>query len=710
MENGFLGHNDRNYQILLEAIPDLMLRLNREGICLDFRLPRSFQIYSADFDWHGKYLWEVIPPEVAQQRMIYVERAIATNEVQVYEQQIDFDGHIQYEEVRVIRCNEQEALVIIRDISDRKYAEQALQRSESRFQRLASNVPGMLYQFQLASDGTASFPYVSAFSQELWELEPEAIYQDAALAINQIHPDERAAFAQTIQRSAETLQPWEWTGRIITPSSKLKWIQAHSRPELQVDGSILWDGILIDVSDRVRIEQERQRAEVTIAESEARFRSFVENANDLIFACSPMSVFTYISPKLTEISGFLPSELLGKSFTDYIHPDDLHAVQALIEQLLKTGERQTEIEFRSRRKDGTWYWSLCNSAAIKGANGNVISILGIARDISDRKANEEALRRSEAQLRQQAIDLEAALQNLQRTQAHLIHSEKMSSLGQLVAGIAHEINNPISFIYGNISHARTYFQDIAALVQLYRKHHPSPHSEVEKYIEEIDLDFVFEDLFSLFNSMRTGAERIREIVLSLRTFSRLDEADLKPVNIHDGIESTLTILQNRLNRDYQGNKITVMKHYGDLPEIECFAGSLNQVFLQLITNAIDAIETAIQDDQWSANRWLANQQLPEIEIHTEQVDAEQIRVRIIDNGVGISEAVQARMFDPFFTTKSIGKGTGMGLSTSYQIVTQQHNGQLKCRSAPMRGAEFTIELPIRAACSPELLSPSIRTR
>jgi two-component system, NtrC family, sensor kinase len=681
--------SDRDYQILLEAIPDLMLRLSREGVCLDFRLPRSFRACSADVDWHDKYLWEFMPADLAYLRMEYVERAIVTNEVQVYEQELDFDGEVQYEEVRVIRCNDQEALVIIRDISARKYAEQALQHSESRFQKLAANVPGMLYQFRLAPDGTASFPFVSAFVQELWELEPQNIYENGSLPSEQVHPDDRAEFEQSIRESAETLQPWNWTGQIITPSGKLKWVQAQSRPELQIDGSILWDGILIDITDRVQIEEERKRAERTIAESEGRFRSFVENANDLIFAVSPTGVFTYLSPKVTEMTGFLPNELIGKPFADYIHPEDLSIAQASVENLLRTGERQTEVEFRARRKDGTLYWAVSNTAAIKGSNGVVISILGIVRDISDRKANEEALRQSETRLRQQTIELEVALRELQRTQAQLIHSEKMSSLGQLVAGIAHEINNPISFIYGNLSHASTYIEDITVLLNLYQHHYPEPHSEIQQWIEEMDLDFVFDDLTNLFESMRTGAERIRTIVLSLRTFSRLDEAEFKTVDVHEGIESTLTILHNRLN------PIRLVKHYAPLPKIECFAGSLNQVFLQMITNAIDSLETAMQDDQWLANHWIGGQQQPMIELYTEQINADQIRIRIVDNGVGMSEIVQARMFDPFFTTKPIGKGTGMGLATSYQIVTEQHQGQLTCRSAPMRGAEFAIDLPIR---------------
>lgn len=557
-ENIIFNPDDRSYQLLLEAIPDIMLRLNREGVCLDFHVPRSvsFRLFSGGEDWRGRFLWEILPPHLAAQRMVYVERAIVTNEVQVYEQELEVEGHWQYEEVRVTRCNEQEALVIVRDISDRKYAEIALQHSEARFQRLAANVPGVLYQFRLSPEGKVCFPYVSAFSQELFELEPEQIYQNSDLLMNQIHFEDRAKFWGSIWQSATTLQPWQWSGRMITPPGKLIWIQAQSRPERQADGSVLWDGVILDITDR--------------------------------------------------------------------------------------------------------------------------------------KANEEALRRSEAQLRQQAIDLENTLQELKRTQAQLIHSEKMSSLGQLVAGIAHEINNPINFIYGNLCHANDYFADIFDLIHLYQKHYPQPPLEVEERTAEIDLEFISSDLEKLLNSMQIGAERIQEIVLSLRTFSRLDEAALKRVSIHDGIESTLTILQSRLNQDYQGYKIKVARNYAELPRIECFAGSLNQVFLQIITNAIDALEAAIQNPQW-----LAHHQQPAIEIYTEQLNAEQVQIRIIDNGMGMTETEQSRMFDPFFTTKPIGKGTGMGLAMSYQIVTQQHHGSLKCQSAPLHGAELLINLPIR---------------
>ncbi|MBW4690856.1 MAG: HAMP domain-containing protein [Lyngbya sp. HA4199-MV5] len=293
-------------------------------------------------------------------------------------------------------------------------------------------------------------------------------------------------------------------------------------------------------------------------------------------------------------------------------------------------------------------------------------------------------------LEQKAQELETALQELSSTQAQLVQSEKMSSLGQLVAGVAHEINNPVNFIAGNLNHAKNYTHDLIHLLQLYQQHCPQPDADVQTAAESIDLDFLLEDLPKLLASMKVGTERIREIVLSLRNFSRMDEAEMKVVDIHEGIDSTLMILQHRLKGTYECPPIEVMKHYGDLPLVECYAGQLNQVFMNILSNALDAIEE--RDHPRSLQK---TQQPGQIQIYTEQKDANEVRIRIADNGLGMPERVRRRLFDPFFTTKTVGKGTGLGLSISYQIVTEKHGGSLQCVSTPGQGAEFIIAIPIQ---------------
>jgi len=282
----------------------------------------------------------------------------------------------------------------------------------------------------------------------------------------------------------------------------------------------------------------------------------------------------------------------------------------------------------------------------------------------------------------QAQQLEQALHELCSYQAQLVQTEKMSSLGQLVAGIAHEINNPVNFIYGNLSHASIYIQDLLDLVQLYQQYYPTADAQIQSQIAAIELDFIQEDLPKMLGSMQTGAERIRQIVLSLRNFSRLDEAEMKPVNIHDGIDSTLLILQNRLKIQSAKHSILVIKEYGNLPLVECYPGQLNQVFMNLLCNAIDALEEVANPNS-------------QITIRTEVSHPDTITVRIADNGPGISSEVRARLFDPFFTTKPVGKGTGLGLSISYQIVVDKHGGILKCESVPGQGTEFCIHLPVK---------------
>ncbi len=308
-----------------------------------------------------------------------------------------------------------------------------------------------------------------------------------------------------------------------------------------------------------------------------------------------------------------------------------------------------------------------------------------------------------------AAQLEHALRELKQTQAQLIQSEKMSSLGQLVAGVAHEINNPVNFIYGNLSYANAYALDLLRLLQLYQEHYPQPPAAIQAQAEEIDLIFLLEDLPKILSSMKVGADRIREIVLSLRNFSRLDEAEMKTVDIHEGIDSTLLILQNRLKAKPDRSGIQLVKEYGDLPKVECYAGQINQVFMNILTNAIDALEAvhysrlAVRGNKPST---MNSEESPTIWIRTSTVQPNQVRIQIADNGPGMTEEVSSRLFDPFFTTKPVGSGTGLGMSISYQIV-DKHNGQLKCISAPGQGAEFLIEIPIEQQKSQLLVNQEV---
>jgi PAS domain S-box-containing protein len=667
-----------DYKTLLDILPDLILRLSREGICLDFRPARNFRSFMPNLDWRGRHLSEILPPDLAQKRLFYIEQALETGELQIYEQQILLDSRIQYEEVRMVRCATDEVLVIVRDISDRKYAEQ----SESRFRRLAENIPGMIYQFRMEASGGCSFPYVSAFSREIFEVEPDIIQQHAGVLINLIHPDDCDAFQELVMMSAKTLQPWEWSGRFVLPSSgKVKWVQAHSRPELQTDGAIVWDGLLMDLT-------EYKAAELALQQTEAQYRSIFEAVSDAILIRDlKTGMVVDANPTACQMYGYSREHLLRLKPTEMVHPDSLPIFKQSLERLQTGGVFSGQAVHI--RKDGSFFDIEMRSGLY--TDGDKLFALSTIQDISNRKAAEEALRRSEAQLRQQAIDLEHALEELQRTQAQLIQNEKMSSLGQLVAGIAHEVNNPITFIAGNINHANDYFSNLLRVLKLYQKHNPSPDLEIESTLEEIDLDFIVTDFSQLLESMKAGAARIQKIVVSLRTFSRLDEAAYKTVDIHDGIESTLTILQNRINQDYRDRTIQVIKNYGELPLVRCYAGQLNQVFLNVLANAIDALEEAISSDQGSVSD--DGSFSPKIEIHTEHIDR-WIRIRVADNGPGIAEDLQSRMFDPFFTTKPVGKGIGMGLATSYQIITKQHGGTLRCTSTPNQGAEFIIEIPI----------------
>ncbi|AFY34531.1 GAF domain-containing protein [Calothrix sp. PCC 7507] len=293
---------------------------------------------------------------------------------------------------------------------------------------------------------------------------------------------------------------------------------------------------------------------------------------------------------------------------------------------------------------------------------------------------------AETEAKAKAIQLEHTLYELQETQTQLIQTEKMSSLGQLVAGVAHEINNPVNFIYGNLDYVSEYTQQLVQLLQLYQLHYPNPNSEILSLEKAIDLNFVTEDLPKIISSMQVGADRIQSIVRSLRNFSRLDEAEYKSVDIHEGIDNTLLILQYRLIANADLSDIEVVKDYGKLPLVKCYAGQMNQVFMNIFSNAIDALERETENNQ---------SLIPKILISTRvSADNSCVLIRVADNGSGMSEDVKKRIFDPFFTTKQVGKGTGLGLAISYQIVVKKHGGVLDCVSQLGKGTEFWIEIPL----------------
>ena len=449
------------------------------------------------------------------------------------------------------------------------------------------------------------------------------------------------------------------------------------------------------------------QAELKLRESQRLLQLVMDSIPQHIFWKDKHSVYLGCNRNFAEASGVgEPENIVGKTDYDLAwKQEESDWFRQLDRQVMDSHTPLYRVIQPQSYADGVQRWSETSKVPLYNDQDEIVGILGAFEDVTERLVAQEALRQSEAHLREQTQQLQQTLQELQQTQAQLIQGEKMSSLGQLVAGVAHEINNPVNFIYANLNYADNYTQDLLNLINLYQKHYPNPGPEIELATNAIDLDFLLTDLPNLLASMKLGADRIKKIVASLRTFSRMDEAEVKEVDIHEGIDSTLMILQHRLKANSNRPAITVIQEYGDLPAVECLPGQLNQVFMNLLANAIDTLEST---DGWKG-RWVdrasqpvnlltrepVNLPTPTICIRTEQPDPDYVTIRIADNGPGVPEEIQAKLFDPFFTTKPVGKGTGMGLSISYQIVVEKHSGEFWCESTPGQGAEFVIRIPIR---------------
>lgn len=487
--------------------------------------------------------------------------------------------------------------------------------------------------------------------------------------------------------------------RLIDKNSQVKWVNVSIT--LVRD----WEGIpqyLISVVEDI---SQRQIAEIALRESEERFCAIFDQAAVGISQVALSGNFLQVNPQFCQMVGYTQSELLQLTWQDITYTDDIQSVLNAVRQLLAGEIFTSSIEKRLACKSGELKWVNISISLVRDWQEIPQYFIVVVKDISERKKVETALQESEARERQKAQELEITLQQLKNTQSLIIQSEKMSSLACFVAGVAHEINNPTSFIYGNIQPATDYVQDLFNTVQLYQRHYPEPVPEIVEQLQKINLNFIAEDFPKLLASMKQGAERISNIVISLQNFSRLAQSKSKRVDIHEGIDNTLVLLQHRLKEQSNRPEIQVIKEYGQLPKVECFPDRINQVFMSILCNAIDAIEESLVISQKSLVKEKRQRTNDKgiIRICSYVIES-RVVISIADNGFGISTEILPKIFDPFFTTKPPGKGTGLGLSLSYKIVVEGHGGQIRCDSVVGRGAEFVIELPIVQAKSQYLVN------
>ncbi|MDY6805320.1 MAG: PAS domain S-box protein [Cyanobacteriota bacterium] len=647
-------------------------------------------------------------PKTNPETVAKIRKALDAREefdVEIYNYKKDGNGYWLSLSIAPIYDNKtgdlQGFIAIESDVTERKRTEEALRNSESHYRYIVETASEGIWMFDSNSKTTFA-------NSRMAEILGYKVKEVVGRSLFEFMDAENVKKAQLyVERRRQGYQDRHDFKFKRKDGSDL-WAIVSATPICDSNGE--FSGVLrmiTDISDRKSAEAELQK---TLKELE--FQKFALDRSSIVAITDEDGVITYVNDKFCELSKYSREEIIGETHkmvnSGYHSPEFFKNLWLTIsEGKVWTGE------VKNRGKDGKIYWVYTTIVPFLNDEGKPYKYVAIKRDITARKEAEEALQltvdelhKTSDQLRSKNQDLAKTLQELKQTQLLMVQNEKMASLGQLVAGVAHEINNPVGFISGNISHANEYIEDLLGLIEIYQEEYPEPTPLIEEEIEAIELDFILKDLPKVIKSMKMGADRIREIVISLRSFSRLDEAEQKRVNLHDGIESTLLILQHRFKENGKNPRVEIIKEYGELPPIDCYPGQLNQVFMNLISNALDALEEgAIAGNLAGGDNSISPTcHLPTIKISTELKQGSSLSngeltngrfvlIKIADNGPGIPEDIRQRLFDPFFTTKPVGKGTGLGLSISYQIVVERHRGNLECVSEPGAGTEFIIQIP-----------------
>jgi signal transduction histidine kinase/PAS domain-containing protein len=605
-------------QALLNALPDFLIRIDGNGIYLDFLCGGEVEVYTATGQIVGESIYDILPYDMAHQRMFYVRQALETGKMQTYDYQFLINGKLFYEEARILKVRDNEVLVIVRDITERKHSEVLLHKSLLREQAIAQ----ILDRIRQTLEIDQVFATVVSEIRRLLECDRAVIYQ-----FNQ-----------------------DWSGQLVAESVQEWWIQLLAND---------------DVDDPLR---NAAKAPTCGIKQTVEMESFTD---------------TYLQETHGgKYQAGIPYQRVDDIYQENFEPcyvellENMQARAYVITPVFKN--KQLWGLFGVYQNDGPRQWEDDEVRAVVQ--------VGIQLAIAIQQAS------LFTQLKQEIEQQERTLEELKQTQLQLIQSEKLSSLGQLVAGIAHELNNPVNFISGNIDPVNSYVQELLRILHLYQQEYPNPSPELQNELQNSDLEFIKQDLPEALSSIEIGSQQVFEVVSGLKTFSRLDQAGKKAANLNEGIDVTLSILKNRLKGDGPFPDIEVEKTLSTLPMVECHPAQINQVFMNLLVNAIDAIDQRRQKEHRDTQTTTPGH----IEIVTHCLH-EKVAIQISDNGSGMTEDTQKQLFEPFFTTKPVDKGTGLGLAISYQIIVSNHGGQLKCVSSPGRGTQMIIELPIAAS-------------